>query len=605
LLLNLMSRTIQHFMWGYQDMYRIHVQGSAESALKRLDEELSPEVFLVGILQEEKENRYPACVEPESEHWTESEAFDGVAEIAASIGDSYPEAQMSQSHPLAQQRQDDALYRRSIRDAILEVVENHPAKPEGMSFFASIPEMVEGYLVSAVLSVRTDVLNSRHRLTSGEVSLHPCRNMPVSRSLIDATIYELLTEAADGLLAPDPGLRTRSREAEETIRSAGRRLARDTAFRVNKRGIQGVHWFYDACDKISSLKYEQAEGRGRLLLAPRDQEGVRTQISLKDSVALWNHRRMRKLLELTSQGGLLHTDSEGVFGLVEWDVPADPEETVFEVVFLGHYHWELRHAGELLMGVRFSQPYLPKLVGYESKLRQDLPRIFAGISTDATELLVSLVRQAERERHGTLVVISAEAAAESTRLKNQATPIEPCVLTTELLEHLTGIDGAVLVGTDGFCHAVGVILDGQATAKGDPGRGARFNSAMRYVESTKARGTSTIAIVVSEDGGVDVIPSPRPMIKRSLISNAVAEIEQITKVANIQRRRYNDLYDWLLKHRFYLLLDDCERVNLAVQEIERRLQEEFPSAIWVIRHKFEPDPEMQPSFYYEPEDQET
>lgn len=592
-------------MWGYQDMYRIHVQVGAEYALMRIDAELSPDVFLVGLLQEERENRYPACVEPESEYWIESEAFNGVAEIAVPLRDNYPEAQMFQSHPIAQQRQDDVLYRRSIRDAILEIIENHPSKPEDRSFFASVPEMVEGYLVSAVLSVRTDLLNSRHRLTSGEVSLHPYRKMPVTQSLIDAAIYELLTQAAEGLLMPDAGLRTRDREAEETIRSAGRRLTRDTVFRVNQHGIEGVHGFYDACDKISSLKYEQAEGRGRLLLASKDQECVKTQIGFKDSVVLWNHRRMRKLLELTSQGGLLHTDSEGVFGLVDGDIPTDAEETVFEVVFLGHHHWELRHAGELLMGVRFSQPYLPKLIGYELKLRHDLPRIFAGISGDATELLVSLVRQAERERHGTLVVISAEAAAESARLKNQATSIEPCVLTPELLGHLTGIDGAVLVDADGFCHAIGVILDGQATEKGDPGRGARFNSAIRYVESAKGRGISTMAVVVSEDGGVDVIPNPHPMIKRSLISDAISELEKIVRAAKIPRRRYNELYDWLLKYRFYLLPDDCERINLAVQEIERRLQEEFPSAIWVIRHKFEPDPEMQPYFYYDPKDQET
>lgn len=79
------------------------------------------------------------------------------------------------------------------------------------------------------------------------------------------------------------------------------------------------------------------------------------------------------------------------------------------------------------MSVSFGQPYLPKLSGYESKLRQDLPRLFPGISAPATELLVSLVRQAGRERHGTLMVISTEAALESERLKNQATPIEPCL----------------------------------------------------------------------------------------------------------------------------------------------------------------------------------
>jgi hypothetical protein len=441
-------------MWSYQDMYRIHVKVSAKHAHKRLDEDLQPEVFLVGILQEERANRYPACVEPESEHWIESEAFNSIAEIAAPIRENYPEAQLFQSHPIAQQRQDDALYRRSVRDAILQIVENHPAKPEGMSFFASIPEFVEGYLVSAVLSVRTNALNSYHRLSSGEVSLHPYGKMPVARSLIDAAIHELLNEAADGLLVPEPGLRTRDREAEETVRSAGRRLAMDTAFRVNREDIDGVHGFYEACDKISALKYEQAEGRGRLILAPRDQKDIRTRIGFKDSVTLEDHRRVRKLLELTAQEGALHTDSKGVFGLIDGDVSAIDDENVFEVVFLGYHHWELRHGGDLLMGVRFGQPYLPKLIGYETKLRQDLPRLFAGIQSDSTELLVSLVRQAERERHGTLMVISAEAASQSDRLKNQATLIEPCVLTPELLGHLTGIDGAVLVDTNGYCHAI-------------------------------------------------------------------------------------------------------------------------------------------------------
>lgn len=374
-------------MWGYQDMYRTHVGVSAKYALKRLDEGLNPAAFLVGILHDGRANRYPACVEPEKEHWIESEAFNGVVELAASIRESYPEAQLLQSHPLAQQRQDDALLRRSLRDAILQVVDSHPRKPEGMSFFASIPEPVEGYLVSAVLSVSTDVLNSRYRLSTGEISLHPYRKISVPRSLIDAAIDELLDETADGLLMPDPGLRTRDREADEIVRSAGRHLARGAAFRVNLKDLDGYYGFYEACDKISSLKYEQAEGRGRLLLAPRDQPGVSTRIGFKDSVLLEDSRRVRKLLELTAEGGALHTDSNRVFGLVDWDVPVGIEADVFEVVFLGHHHWELRHDGELLMGIMFGQPYLPRLSGYESKLRQDLPRFFAGISAEASELL--------------------------------------------------------------------------------------------------------------------------------------------------------------------------------------------------------------------------
>jgi len=596
-----MGRTIDHFMWGYQDMFRIHVEVSAESALKQLDNELQPSVFLVGILQETRQDRFPACVEPEKELWIESEAFNGTEEKAIAICANYVESQMKQSHPWAQQRQDDSLYRRSIRDAILEVIEAHQAKPVNRTFFASIPELVDGYLVSAVLSVSTRDLNSHHRLASGEVNVHPYRTMPVAKSLIDATITEILDEAADGLLMPEAGLRTRDRGADEIIRSAGRHLAIQTAYRVNRRDIDGFQTFYESCDKISSLKYEQAEGHGRLLLAAKEQDAIKSEIVFAGGVDLQDHRRVRKLLELCSQTGLLHTDSKGVFGLIAKGENSNTEN-VFEVIFLGHHHWELRHAGELLMGVQFGQPYLPRLIGYELKLRKDLPRVFPGISVAACDLLLSLVRQTERARHGTLLVISAEAASESERLKNQATAIETRLLSAELLDHLTGIDGAVLVSPNGDCHAIGVILDGQATSSGNPARGARYNSALRYVESAIERDIATLAIVVSEDGGVDIIPDPPPAMKRSSLLAIIAEIEQISKAEEIPNRRYNELYDWINRHQFYLLEDDCQRSNTAIQEIERRYDEEGRS-IWIRRNTFVPHPRMDPTFFYEREDE--
>lgn len=598
-----MKDGIEYFMWGYQPHYRTHVKVAAEFALKRrLDARLDPDAFLVGILDEARPNRYPACVEPEHEHWIESKAFNGAVELAASLRERYPEAQMYQSHPLAQQRQDAFLRRRSIRDAILQITERHPAKPANRSFFVSIPTLVEGYLVSAVLSVEADVLNSYHRLASDEVSIHEYRTMPVARSLIDAVIDELLDQTSDGLLRPDPGLASEGREADETIRAAGRRLASNAAFRTNQHALDADYFFYDACDKISLLKYEQAEGHGRLLLAPKDYEGVRTQIAFKENVRLENHRRVRKLLELASAGGALHTDSEYVFALVSDATEVEAREDVFEIVFLGHHHWELRHAGQVLMGVRFGQPYLPNPVRYESKLRQDLPRLFPAIDDNATELLLSLVEESERERHGTLLIISGEAASETLRLKDQATTIEPRLLSRELLAHLTGIDGAVLLDSTGQCHAIGVILDGQATPQGDPARGARYNSAVRYVQSAMERDISTLGVVVSEDGGVDLVPDLRPMIRRSPLAAAIAELEEISKADEIRRRRYNQIYDFLREWRFYLLPDDCERVNVAIQEVERRCDEEDPMRMKVIREPFNPNPAMHPSLYYESED---
>ena len=102
-----------------------------------------------------------------------------------------------------------------------------------------------------------------------------------------------------------------------------------------------------------------------------------------------------------------------------------------------------------------------------------------------------------------MLVISESAAEEAQRLSVQGTPLVPCALTPELLRNLTPIDGAVILTPKGICHAIGTILDGRATEKGNPARGARFNSAVRYVES---RSAPCLAVVVSEDGGIDLIP---------------------------------------------------------------------------------------------------
>lgn len=595
-----MKKGIRHFMWGYQPHYRVHLQIQAESVLGQLDSALNPEVFLVGILPEPKAGKYSACVEPEDECWIESEAFDGVIELASTLRPGYPESQLFQSHQLAQARSDDALFRRSIGDAISQVIEGHPSKPAGLSFFVSIPEWVHGYLVSAVLAVATHALESHFRLSSSWVALHQYRRFYVSRSLIDAAINELLAEAADGLLRPDPGLRTSDKRADEILRSAGRRLVVDAAARVDVQDL-GLGGLFDAICEIATLRYEQAEGRGKLILALKDHDSIRKRIVFADTIGIKEHRRVRKLLELASGESALHITCQNVLALVDADVPVDISEEVFTFRILGHHHWELIHGPNVLMGVRFGQPYLPRLTGYEPKLRQDLPRLFPDISDEAVDRLISLVRQAERERHGTLLLISKEAESEADRLRGQATPIVPQSLTPELLRDLTGIDGAVLLDPSGRCFGIGVILDGLAANQGDPSRGARFNSAVRYVQSASDRDIATLAVVVSEDGGVDFIPNLRPRVRRSVLTGLIDELDTIASGEHVPLSRYNRCYDTLRKMRFYLLPGDCDRLNNAVRKIEQHLRDEDPWGIQILRDEFSPNEAMNPAFYYEPE----
>lgn len=97
---------------------------------------------------------------------------------------------------------------------------------------------------------------------------------------------------------------------------------------------------------------------------------------------------------------------------------------------------------------------------------------------------------------------------------------------SQLLERLCNVDGALLLDSDGCCHAFGVILDGEidrktrstsastppnSHCKGDPARGSRFNSSLLYSVSLVSRNDKKyqnlpfLCAVRSEDGMLDLI----------------------------------------------------------------------------------------------------
>lgn len=70
---------------------------------------------------------------------------------------------------------------------------------------------------------------------------------------------------------------------------------------------------------------------------------------------------------------------------------------------------------------------------------------------------------------------------------------------------LNSIDGSVILDTDGTIHAIGAILDGEIETKGNPARGARYNSAIKYLEFLKKKKISGMILIVSEDGSVEIL----------------------------------------------------------------------------------------------------
>ena len=78
-------------VWKYQRHFRAAAKHFAEGVFKALDQLFEPQLFLVGILADHTEERFPACVEPEKDFWIDAERFNGVLALAQNLIPAYPE----------------------------------------------------------------------------------------------------------------------------------------------------------------------------------------------------------------------------------------------------------------------------------------------------------------------------------------------------------------------------------------------------------------------------------------------------------------------------------------------------------------------------------
>ena len=220
-----------------------------------------------------------------------------------------------------------------------------------------------------------------------------------------------------------------------------------------------------------------------------------------------NCRGIRKLLEVCTSGLHLLCDSSGIYGIGKRSTIDHPsaQQDLFVVDFTGHYKWKLSHTGQDLMVVAYGQPQLPQKPIDEEGFRRKMYAQFEEIECENLAELWALVCEAPKQQHGTMIVVSDRGEEESKRLGAQSTPIEPIHLLSELIVPMSSIDGAILIDPRCVCYAIGVILDGVASETGDSARGARYNSAVRYIDYAKAQGHRCVIVLVSEDGSIDIV----------------------------------------------------------------------------------------------------
>lgn len=573
-----MPRSLKYFMWGYQPHFRISAQLAAERLFAALDPELKPRLFLIGFRSDDDSRFEPICIEPEDleECGYEVSYFSDVPALAVEIEDHEREEGRFHSHPIAQRQYEIARRRRAWSSATHRVLDRED-EARGWRSFVSLPVEVTNVQVLCVLQLPRRAYDGCPRLATEMVD----DRYSVHSSLLEAVVDEFLRRCAEALRVPEPGnsLMVIDRSNEEMLRNAGRRFVLTIPSILGSFDL--LEALYDALTELAAVRYEGAANRGRLLLVRKDNPHLSTVVTLQREVGLMKARAARKLLEMATRGLALLGDGARAFGLGNLSASYDPaREDAFLVEFSGDGTWHLSHAGTELIRVHNGVPGLPARPPSEAQLLDTLQRVFGtGDGTDVP-LLRNLVVAASGQPHGTLVVISDHAADEADRLRSQATAIDPLPMTPELMRSVTAIDGAVLLDPLGTCHALGVILDGIASSEGSPDRGARFNSALRYVDTVMGqRGHHCVAVVVSEDGPVSVIPQLMPRISRADLKEKINRFVALGQQSEVLLRDFNRLIGWLSDHRRYLSHDDAARIEAARAVIAPKLEK---TDIWLV-----------------------
>ncbi|MBC8084687.1 MAG: DNA integrity scanning protein DisA nucleotide-binding domain protein [Hymenobacter sp.] len=491
-----------YLIWPYQTRFLQAAQTIANGIFDSLDDDLEPQVLLLALHTDPATTDAPlVCVEP-ADHGLNAARFMSAVIRGRTIQSLAPVPSFGRddlSYEMLSRRQESLGVRTAVQDQFDAQDENHLYQ-----HVAGWPIRINDYFVLTVLRMRRKAMRAYP-------SLRPHRfytdGRPLAPSLLAAAIYRFTEECVKSLSEPEPGsgMLMRPRETEEILRAAGKSLLDTPAQALGAE--PGAARLFNTLNTISSLRYEGMEGVGKLIMARRHHPNVEEVFALTCPTPLTDYRAVRKLLEMTTPDVSLLSDSENVYALGRQIGDYDPvREDVFVINFINHYAWEFQHDGKVLMRTIYSQPSLPRTRVNRTRFRKDLKRTFQLTDPIKIERLWGVVLEASRQKHGTLLVITTEALAEADRLKLQCTLIEPVPLTPLITRLVTSIDGAVLLDPESYCYSIGVILDGKASGRGTSTRGARYNSAIRYVETSPY---PCLAIVVSEDGMVNIITKDR------------------------------------------------------------------------------------------------
>lgn len=572
------QQSIDLFMWGYQPYFRWSLGYLMEQVLEKLGTTSKVDALVVGAMRPGAHG-HPVCVEPEKGDWPLS-LFSGLLESVERIYKDHPAHQIFYGDENSMREKPERIRRNAVTSAVRAALKPFDVDNAVRSFCGEA-RLVDSYYVVPVIQLPEALFEqfpplAEYRLSEGNMG-YP--------SLIHAAVAKVLDECCEELGRDDPGrdVTQRGRNAAEIALQSARSFMYTPGARISRR--YAFADLFETFNLISSLFYEGAEGLGHIVLTDQAADRVDYVLRFKEPVVFADHRWARKILQMATPEVAAVADAENIYGLGRVKAGEQSSAEVFTVHFLDHYTWDLRSSDQVLIRCRYGVPKLPQEAIDKDLFLENFRRMFPASTVAERGRMWEVLCAAAREKHGSMIVACGDAESEAQRLIRQGTPIEPVALTVELFQRVSGIDGTILVDPHGICHAVGVILDGPANDECKPSRGSRYNSGVRYVRSSKM---PRLALVLSEDQTIDIVPRLRPCVSRGEFERYIAALERST-LDDCHKPR-----NWLDSHRFYANELQCERINSALERLAALPRD--VGEIFLSLSPFRPHPDMDDSY---------
>jgi len=267
-------------------------------------------------------------------------------------------------------------------------------------------------------------------------------------------------------------------------------------------------------ESVSRIPYEGRELVGRLCFGKKEDFELSTELAAL--LGFENPRLVRKVLEVSRRDVTPVANCQGILGLGEPRESATMRCT--RISFRQRGRWLVGQAEipEDLFSFQ-DGTLVPTNAQPDKEFLARFEAVFGDKVHSGARQCWQIVEAVRKQPHGAMVVISSKAIEEAKRLRRDTTlSLSPSFLEPKTALALSSMDGALLLDTDGRCHAAGLIVDGitseeEETSSADLSRGARYHSARRYSTLCKIHSRPTLIIVVSEDGYFDTFPRlPQP-----------------------------------------------------------------------------------------------